>query len=488
MVDSNRELISNSGFWKLQGTRQRLRPSARTWRFILLVGDGILLLALLTMVLLLAPVLQIKAIGFAPEIGNGQFIWVCLALVSWSIAISITRVQEMTNVSSRLKSPLFTLFALALMLVFWVVFSYPFVIGHIVPTIKMVLIFFMLAAPTFSIWRVLLAEIIHLPRFLPQAVIVGMNSAGETIAQEMRNAKRPAANILGYISESSDESRKLEGLSILGGRSMLRHLIWNSMLDMIIMATDYKANPELFKDAIEATQFGVSVVPMPMIYERTTGKIPVEHVGDQWYLSLPMEHTSSLLYLCWRKAMDLAFGLLGSLALLLILPLLALLIRLDSPGPIFYTQERVGSHGKIFRILKFRSMRTDAERSGNAMWAAKGDKRVTRVGRFLRATHLDELPQVLNILRGDMSLVGPRPERQEFVQRLEKKIPFYRCRLRVKPGLTGWAQVKYPYGSSDTDAISKLQYDLYYIKHQSFTLDICIILKTVGEMLLCRGR
>jgi len=133
-------------------------------------------------------------------------------------------------------------------------------------------------------------------------------------------------------------------------------------------------------------------------------------------------------------------------------------------------------------------MHTHAEAKGGAVWAAKSDTRVTRIGKLMRSTHLDELPQVLNILRGEMSLIGPRPERQEFVMRLEKKIPFYRCRLSVKPGLTGWAQVEYPYASSDKDALVKLQYDLYYIKHQSFTLDICIILKTVVEVLLCHGR
>ncbi|HZR42600.1 MAG TPA: sugar transferase, partial [Ktedonobacteraceae bacterium] len=144
--------------------------------------------------------------------------------------------------------------------------------------------------------------------------------------------------------------------------------------------------------------------------------------------------------------------------------------------------------GRKFHILKLRSMHTNAEPVGAPVWASVGDTRVTRVGRFLRSTHLDELPQVLNILRGEMSLIGPRPERQTFVSQLEQVIPFYRCRLRVKPGLTGWAQVKHPYASTNYDALIKLQYDLYYIKHQSFILDLCIILRTVVEMLLCNGR
>jgi lipopolysaccharide/colanic/teichoic acid biosynthesis glycosyltransferase len=173
--------------------------------------------------------------------------------------------------------------------------------------------------------------------------------------------------------------------------------------------------------------------------------------------------------------------------LLVLLPPLGLLIRLDSPGPLFHCQERLGKNGRKFKMYKFRSMRVDAEADGKAQWACHNDMRVTRVGRFLRATHLDELPQVLNILRGEMSLIGPRPEREEFVALLEKTIPFYRCRLSVPPGLTGWAQVKYHYTFTSQQALEKLQYDLYYIKHQSYILDILIILRTVIEVIKLRG-
>jgi len=194
-----------------------------------------------------------------------------------------------------------------------------------------------------------------------------------------------------------------------------------------------------------------------------------------------------VLYRGFHKVMDITFGLLGMMGLLLILPVLALLIYLDSPGPIFYSQERVGYQRKKFRMYKFRSMCVNAENTGSATWASKGDARVTRVGRFLRAVHLDELPQVLNILRGEMSLIGPRPEREEYVLELEKANPAYRHRLTVKPGLTGWSQVNYGYGCTSEDELEKLKYDLYYIKHQSFKLDIVIILKTGVEVVLCHG-
>ncbi|GER85858.1 hypothetical protein KDW_00200 [Dictyobacter vulcani] len=194
-----------------------------------------------------------------------------------------------------------------------------------------------------------------------------------------------------------------------------------------------------------------------------------------------------LAYRCWHYLLNACFGVLGTCVLLALLPWLALCIFLDSPGPIFYWQERVGYGGRPFRLLKFRSMRMNAEPYG-ATWASSVDARVTRVGRILRSTHLDELPQVLNILRGDMSLIGPRPEREPFVSQLEKAIPSFHYRLSVKPGLTGWAQVKFPYASSYEDAATKLRYDLYYIKHRSFLLDVSILLQTVMKLVWCTGR
>jgi lipopolysaccharide/colanic/teichoic acid biosynthesis glycosyltransferase len=185
---------------------------------------------------------------------------------------------------------------------------------------------------------------------------------------------------------------------------------------------------------------------------------------------------------------DAVAGLTGTLVMFLLLPVLAPLIYLDSPGPIFYCQRRVGYKGKIFSMYKFRSMHKDAERAGKAVWMYQGDPRITRVGRFLRVTHLDELPQALNILRGEMSLIGPRPERPEYASDLEKINPLYRHRSSVKPGLTGWTQVMFGYGNSSEDELIKLHYDLYYIEHQSLKLDALIILKTIAEVVLCHGQ
>lgn len=215
--------------------------------------------------------------------------------------------------------------------------------------------------------------------------------------------------------------------------------------------------------------------------------LPLDNEYFRWYVRLSTETAISPFYLCWHKAMDIAFAFCGLLMLLLILPVLAVLIYLDSPGPIFYVQERVGYQGKKFYMYKFRSMNTDAEQVGHAVWLSIDDARITRIGRFMRMTHLDELPQVFNILRDEMSLIGPRPELEDYVVELEKANPLYCCRLTVKPGLTGWAQVQYGYGSASEDELIKLKFDLHYIEHRSFMLDIRIILKTVVEVVLCHG-
>jgi lipopolysaccharide/colanic/teichoic acid biosynthesis glycosyltransferase len=185
--------------------------------------------------------------------------------------------------------------------------------------------------------------------------------------------------------------------------------------------------------------------------------------------------------------MDIAGALLGLAVLGVLLPFIALAVALDDGGPIFYKQTRLGKAGKPFRVIKLRTMRCDAEKDGKAQWAKKDDARITRVGKFLRKTRLDELPQVINILKGDMHIVGPRPERPEFIANLEEQIPFYRTRLIVKPGLTGWAQVFYEYGNSVRDAMVKLQYDLYYIRNKSVWMDLFVIIKTISVVLQMGG-
>jgi sugar transferase (PEP-CTERM system associated) len=231
---------------------------------------------------------------------------------------------------------------------------------------------------------------------------------------------------------------------------------------------------------------GIRVEDATTTYERVTGKILIDDLRPSWLIFSDGFRVSRMTR--WMKrSIDLTLSLILALVSFPLMVLTAIAIAVESGRPVLYCQERVGENGKGFTLCKFRSMRTDAEKEGTPIWATAKDDRVTRVGRFIRTTRLDELPQIWNVLRGDMSFVGPRPERPFFVAELAKGIPFYQQRHAVKPGLTGWAQVKYHYGSSLEDAMEKLRYDLYYIKHLSVFFDLTIVFDTVKVVLFGRG-
>lgn len=480
--------VRESQFNGLRKAQRHQRISPSVLHFLLMIGDSLLLVSVLFLTLRLAPFIHlgVQTPSSIFGIAYTKYVWIYFALIAWYAAVGLTHTQNPKDAASPLKSPLSMQCTLVVMFIFWVGLIYIFIGNRVLTSIKPIFFFFMLALPIFSAWRVLFAEILNMPGFRRRAVIVGINTAGATLVNELKDARHPGVNILGYIGENGEERGEQNELAILGRASALHYMASKDMIDMIIMALDYKANPELYQAAFEASQFGISVVPIALVYEGVSGKVPLEYLGDQWSVALQSERFVSSFYLLWNKMIDIAFGLCGLLALCLVFPILALLISLDSPGPIFYTQERAGYHGRTFRILKFRSM-TVSTATGKEQWTTEHDPRITRIGRFMRATHLDELPQMLNILGGDMSLIGPRPERPAYIAELAKENIFYSYRLSIKPGLTGWAQVKYGYGSGEQDELVKLQYDLYYVKHRSFLLDVLILLKTVGEVVLCHG-
>ena len=240
---------------------------------------------------------------------------------------------------------------------------------------------------------------------------------------------------------------------------------------------------------IEARLLGQKIMDLSSFYEQVWKQVAVNFLGPEWFV---LENGFKLLQNPWQLRMKRLGDLVLSFILLIlvwpILLLTAIAIKLDSAGDIFYRQIRTGHSGKPFQIIKFRSMRSDAEKSGQAVWAEKNDQRITKIGKLLRLTRIDELPQIWNVFKGEMSFIGPRPERPEFNEQLEKVIPYYQMRHLVRPGITGWAQILYPYGASIDDSREKLQYDLFYIKNYSLILDLKIVLKTVQVILLGRGR
>ena len=266
-------------------------------------------------------------------------------------------------------------------------------------------------------------------------------------------------------------------------------IVESHAIDEVILAISAQMTGSLFQTIMDCHERGVAITPMPLLYEQLTGKVAVEHIGSQWYVALPFEtNPFGSIYRLGKRLFDLICGLLIGIVFFVTLPVVALAIKLSSPGPVFYRQERMGLHGKPFVVMKYRSMVEDAESDGKAKWATKNDTRITPIGRIMRKTRLDELPQVINVLKGDMSMVGPRPERPQFIAQLQKQIPFYRTRLAAKPGLTGWAQVNYGYGATVEDALIKLQYDLYYLKHQSVWFDLKIMLRTFAVVLKMKGQ
>lgn len=340
-----------------------------------------------------------------------------------------------------------------------------------------------------GLWRLLYATVLTAPRFQRRVLIVGAGWAGRTIAQAVQDSPRFGYQPLGYVDDDADkEGKVIAGLPVLGTSRQLIEVVEANGISEIIVAITRGIRGELIQALIECGNRGIQITSMTALYEEISGKVAVEHIGANWVPYLPLRGESSLRPLRFvKRVLDLIVALIALTISVPLYPMIALAISLDNPGPILYLQDRVGQRGKRFRVIKFRSMIVGAEEDGKARWATESDVRITRVGRFLRKTRLDELPQLVNVLRGEMSVIGPRPERPEFIDQLEKQIPFYRLRLQVKPGLTGWAQVQHRYAGSLKESLTKLQYDLYYIKHQSLYLDLLILWKTLGVVLRSKG-
>ncbi|GCE21019.1 exopolysaccharide biosynthesis polyprenyl glycosylphosphotransferase [Dictyobacter kobayashii] len=471
---------------------RKRRWTARHWRWVLAGGDTLVFLFTLFYVLFLASTSgwnEFRIVYDQPLAGwRSFFCWEVLGGLAWLVSLRLARPYARFHALSYCRGVLTICCSLGAMLACWLLFLYTFFQGDLFACLSILLPFAVVLFPIFGLWRACYVSLLKFFLFQPLTVVVGADSLSDAMLTELCQIGQPAPIMLGYIDEYSDIDPALLSWPVLGGNVLLHSLVQADLVDLLVVAPDCYVDPTLYPVLMQAMAQGVQLFSLPDLYECTSGKYPLLN-GTSLHMLMEQAHRRALSvgYHCWRRLLDLCFGVVGLAVLLGLLPLLAVCIYLDSPGPVFYWQERVGYHGRCFRLLKFRSMRVNAEPCG-ATWASQGDARVTRVGRVLRATHLDELPQVINILQGEMSLIGPRPERPMFELQLEQILPAFCCRLGVKPGLTGWAQVKAPYASSYAAAAVKLQYDLYYIRHQSFVLDISILLKTIVAVLWCSGR
>jgi exopolysaccharide biosynthesis polyprenyl glycosylphosphotransferase len=354
--------------------------------------------------------------------------------------------------------------------------------------------FAILAVLGVAIWRSAYAVIARMLPLSHRVLVIGAGLAGSSLAEAIKERNRlgeHAYTLVGFVDDDADKiGETMSGAPVLGTSRTVRELVLSHQIDTIALAVNKVPviSAEVFQALLDARECGATITSMPALYEALARKVALTHIGQNWGITFPVEHASKpLLHNVFARSLDLVTGVIGCLAVALVAPLLLVANKFLSPGPLFYSQLRVGRGGKLFRIYKFRSMVVNAETKG-AVWCIENDSRITRLGSFLRKTRLDELPQFWNVLKGEMSLIGPRPERPEFVDILGQKIPFYRARHAVKPGLTGWAQVMYRYGACEEDSLVKLEYDLYYLKHRSVMLDLLIIAKSFKTVLSAAGR
>ena len=336
-------------------------------------------------------------------------------------------------------------------------------------------------------WRVSIHWFLGHPNFGERILIVGAGHLAVEVAREVLDRPDAGYRVVGFVGKDAELlGKSLINPRVIGITSDLDEIVERENVDRIIVAMGERRGQLPTEELLQLSLAGrVAIEEGASFYERITGRVSLDMIRPSW-LIFSGRGRQARISAVTRSVVHRLVALVGAIVCLPLALLTAVLIRLDSRGPVFYKQERVGKGGREFTLVKFRSMRTDAEADG-PVWAAKTDSRITRVGKIIRKSRMDEIPQFWNILRGDMNFVGPRPERPHFVSQLAQEIPYYHQRHLIAPGLTGWAQIKYPYGASIEDARQKLQYDLFYIKNQSLILDAIIMFETVKIILFGRG-
>ncbi len=345
------------------------------------------------------------------------------------------------------------------------------------------------AAGLTLLWRLLYIRIFTAPVFLRRVIIIGAGRAGSTLAVEIIKIEPRPFHLVGFVDDDKKKiGKKIAGVPVLGSSKDLINVVENENVTDLIFSISGEMQPTMYSAIFAAEEKGIEVITMPVVYEELMGRVPIALLADDWVLRSFVDRAHAPeSYELIKRLLDIIGSVFGLVFLAFVYPLIALVIVIDDGFPILFKQIRVGKSGKKFILYKFRSMKKDAEEDGIARFAVENDDRVTRIGGFLRKSHLDEIPQFINVIKGDITLVGPRAERPEMVEDLQKDIPFYRARLFVKPGVTGWAQINYGYASNIEETAIKLEHDLYYIMHRNFMMDLLIIFRTLGSVVGFRG-
>ena len=319
-----------------------------------------------------------------------------------------------------------------------------------------------------------------------RVLVFGTGTRAKLVGRTLQRSD-PHVDLVGYYASPNEAVAEVSAWGILSPNTSLTDIVMEQQVDEIVVALAERRGGSMpLRELLDCKLQGVRVVDMATHFEKTLGQIRLDSVSAGW-LIFGDGFSQGLLRTVVKRLFDIVCALILIILASPIILLTGILILIESGGPVLYLQERVGLNGRLFNVVKFRSMRIDAEQDGQPRWAAAQDDRVTRVGRILRKLRIDELPQLFSVLSGDMSLVGPRPERPYFVDKLTQELPYFAVRQSVKPGVTGWAQVRYHYGASVEDSAEKLQYDLYYVKNHTLFLDLVILFETVGVVLTAKG-
>jgi exopolysaccharide biosynthesis polyprenyl glycosylphosphotransferase len=421
------------------------------------------------------------------ELTKENWIWSLVLIVYLSIFGTVFELYDLRQ-SSKIDTTFKNIVLTASVVVLFYLFT-PVVTPFLPEKRIQVLYFYLAIIAAIFLWRWAYVFFIVSPRFYKRVLVIGGISNIENIINTISGAD-PNYKVVGYINNESDDSAiRFKGVQEFHADD-LQTIIKDAQISEIVVAIN---NPEtitpiIYNQLIHLLEKGFTIREYTQVFEEITKRVPVQFVGKDFYKYFPFSRSNqNKLYMFFHRVMDVGCSLIGLIGGLVFVPLILIGNLIANKGSLFYTQERVGKNGKTFKIIKYRTMVSNAEAQG-AKWAVKNDKRVTPFGRFLRNSRLDEIPQFINVLKGDMSIIGPRPERPVFVKELSQTIPFYETRHIIKPGLSGWAQVNTRYGASVEDSLEKLQYDLYYIKHRSFFLDINIIVKTISTIVYYRGQ
>ena len=438
-------------------------------QFVLMSGDIIVSMAVITFA---------ESIGLqndSPQmlLGYSDFFFILVLILS-SYFCEIYNIRRWVFKKSFIRTFMAAFITYLIFILLSIFFGYSW---HIVIVISLFFMFQIL-------WQGLYNKIIHSSYFSKNVVVIGTGTNALEI-NKIINAFPGKYNFSGYISTPADQI-DVDKKKIIGKTDDIIEICKQYKVYAIILALTERRGNLTINKLISCKLIGVRIIDYPNFYEAMTGKIPVESINPSWLV-----HSSGFLVTPFIRVMKRILDIIFSSLLLLItmpfFPLIVFLTKYESPGPIFYLQQRVGENGKNFTIYKFRTMKIDAEHETGAAWAMESDPRISKFGHLLRIIRIDELPQLINVFNGKMSFIGPRPERPEFVEQICKATPYYMERHAVKPGITGWAQVMYPYGASLGDSVEKLRYDLYYINNLSLFLELLIVFKTIKVILFRKG-